>query len=191
MVTPTGYTNGAIFPLMVQRFEEDFHLRYPGLRAVIYLDRLRSHVTAPLLSSMEQRLVFLVLFPAGTTQFLQPADDDVFALFKNLLRKYRDEDISSDPLRTHLADNTLLTAMMRAVKDCLKPEVIKSSFANTGIYPWNPEIILQKARTAFPNRETVLADLPTPVQEMITAILETTPRNQKVAVSKFRKHEHS
>jgi len=23
-------------PLMVQRFEEDFHLRYPGLRAVIY-----------------------------------------------------------------------------------------------------------------------------------------------------------
>ena len=26
---------------------------------------------------------------------------------------------------------------------------------------------------------------------MITAILEITPRNQKVAVSKFRKHEHS
>ena len=26
---------------------------------------------------------------------------------------------------------------------------------------------------------------------MITAILETTPRSQKVAVSKFRKHEHS
>lgn len=45
LITPTGYTNNEVFPAMVAQFEEDFHRLYPGVRALVYLDRLGSHTT--------------------------------------------------------------------------------------------------------------------------------------------------
>jgi len=84
MVTQTGYTNGECFKHMMAQFEKKFHMVYPGLRAVVYMDRLGSHCTAELKVALEEKQVAVVLFPPGTTQFLQPLDDAVFALFKNL-----------------------------------------------------------------------------------------------------------
>jgi hypothetical protein len=162
LTTATGYTNDEIFPAMVAQFEEDFHRLYPGLRVVCYMDRLSSHCTAGLLASLQDKQVSLVLFPSGTTQFFQPLDDVVFALFKNKLRAYRDEELTSEPLRTDLQEHTLLSAMMRALKEALEPGPIKASFANTGIYPWNPDRIRENAQQAFPDPKSVDCTLPAP-----------------------------
>ena len=89
LTTATGYTNDEVFPMMMAQFEKDFHRRYPGLRAVVYMDRLSSHTKGDVLASMSKKEVILVLFPAGTTQFLQPLDNAVFAGFKAKLRLYR------------------------------------------------------------------------------------------------------
>lgn len=188
LMTSTGYTNDTCFVQMMAQFEKDFHLIHPGLRAVVYMDRLGSHCTGELLSTLEGKQVWVVLLPAGTTQFLQPLDDAVFALFKKLLLAYRDEDMNAEPLQRGVQDHTLLSAMLRALKESLKPAVIKTSFARTGIYPWNPELILSNARAAFPNADSVGADLPSPTKKMIVAIIEATPRSKEVAVTPFRKH---
>ena len=188
LTTATGYTNDEVFPKMMALFERDFHQRYPGLRAVVYMDRLSSHTKGEVLSSMSKKGVILVLFPAGTTQFLQPLDNAVFGGFKAKLRRYRDQDLAAEPLRVAVADNTLLTAMMRALKESLEPGPIGASFANTGIYPWNPEKILEKARLAFPQAEAVPEDLPSPAQEMMKLVSEASPRSNKVAVTRFQQH---
>ena len=52
--------------------------------------------------------------------------------------------MAADPLRIAVADNTLLTAMMRALKESLEPGPIVASFANTGVYPWNSEKIQEQ-----------------------------------------------
>lgn len=188
LTTATGYTNDEVFPMMMAQFEKDFHRRYPGLRAVVYMDRLSSHTKGDVLASMSKKEVILVLFPAGTTQFLQPLDNAVFAGFKAKLRLYRDQDLAADPLRIAVADNTLLTAMMRALKESLEPGPIVASFANTGVYPWNSEKILEKARLAFPQANPVLEGLPSPAQEMMKLVSEASPRSNKVTVTRFQKH---
>ena len=188
LTTATGYTNDEVFPKMMAQFEKDFHRRYPGLRAVVYMDRLSSHTKGDVLASMSKKEVILVLFPTGTTRFLQPLDNAVFAGFKAKLRLYRDQDLAADPLRIAVADNTLLTAMMRALKESLEPGPIVAKLANTGVYPWNSEKILEKARLAFPQANPVLEGLPSPAQEMMKLVSEASPRSNKVTVTRFQKH---
>ena len=96
--------------------------------------------------------------------------------------------MAADPLRIAVADNTLLTAIMRALKKSLEPGPIVASFANTGVYPWNSEKILEKARLAFPQANPVLEGLPSPAQEMMKLVSEASPRSNKVTVTRFQKH---
>lgn len=77
---------------------------------------------------------------------------------------------------------------MRALKESLEPAPVVASFANTGIYPWDPEKILEKARLAFPRGNPVLEGLPSPAQEMMQLVSEASPRGNKVAVTRFQKH---
>ena len=77
---------------------------------------------------------------------------------------------------------------MRALKKSLEPGPIVASFANTGVYPWNSEKILEKARLAFPQANPVLEGLPSPAQEMMKLVSEASPRSNKVTVTRFQKH---
>jgi hypothetical protein len=141
VVTLNGYTNDEVFPNLVAQFEVDFHKLYPGTPALIYADRLSSHIIPELLATTSAKQLTFMLFPAGTSHFLQPLDDMVFALFKTKLRQYRDELLVSDPFDRSIVEDSLLKAMMLAVQEALKPGPIKAAFLNTGIYPWNPEKI--------------------------------------------------
>lgn len=188
LITDNGYTNNEIFPVMVEQFEKDFHVLYPGLRALVYLDRLGSHTTKRLLKTIEGKMVSLVLFPAGTTQFLQPLDDAVFALFKTKLRMHRDELLTANPLNTLMAQQTLLKAMMLALRESLVPGPIKASFRNTGIYPWNPEKIRATARLAYPDLNYVDEELPDETQQVVAAIQAASPQGELVVLSEFRRH---
>lgn len=188
LITENGYTNNEIFPGMVEQFEKDFHFLYPGLRALVYLDRLGSHTTKRLMKTVEGKLVSLILFPAGTSQFLQPLDDAVFGLFKTKLRMHRDQLLTANPLDKQMAQQTLLKAMMLALHESLTPAPIKASFSNTGIYPWNPEKILATARLAYPDPNYVDPELPEETQMVITAIQTASPQGEQVVLSEFRRH---
>jgi hypothetical protein len=188
ILTHNGYTDNEVFSQMVAQFEIDFHRAYPGIPAPVYADRLSSHTSAELLATLVGKQVSFVLFPAGTSQFLQPLDDVVFALFKNKLRLHRDNLMSADPLGTTIAEDTLLTAMMLALRETLKPGPIQASFRNTGIYPWNPEKISATARRALPDPNHADASRPSRAQDILKAIQLASPQVQKVAVSRFRKH---
>ena len=188
MTTPNGYTNDSVFPSMVAQFEQDFHVRYPDQPALVYADRLSSHTTAELLAATADHQVSFVLFPAGTSQFIQPLDDVVFALFKNKLRMHRDRLMAAEPLKRNIAQDTLLSAMVLALHETLKPGPIKASFRNTGIHPWNPEKIFAAARSAVPDPNHVDALLPTRAQQILSAIQQASPKAQGVVVTRFRKH---
>ena len=173
---------------MVAQFEQDFHVRYPDQPALVYADRLSSHTTAELLAATADNQVSFVLFPAGTSQFIQPLDDVVFALFKNKLLMHRDRLMAAEPLKRNIAQDTLLSAMVLALHETLKPGPIKASFRNTGIHPWNPEKIFAAGRSAVPDPNHVDALLPTRAQQILTAIQQASPKAQGVVVTRFRKH---
>lgn len=141
VVTPNGYTSDDVFPNLVAQFELDFHKLYPDTPAVIYADRLSSHTTPELLATTSAKQLTFVLFPAGTSHFLQPLDDVVFGLFKTKLRMYRDELLASNPFSHSIVKDSLLKAMMLAVQEALQPGPITAAFLNTGIYPWDSEKI--------------------------------------------------
>jgi hypothetical protein len=176
--TSTGHTNKEVFPAMMAKFEEDFHRLYPGVRALVYLDRSGSHTTSQLLAVTKCKLVSVVLFPAGTNQFLQPLDDAVFGLFKTKLRLHRDRLLTANPPLRSLTENTLLTAMMLATHESLAPASIKASFRKSGLHPWNPENILAAARATYPDFNYADQELPDATLQIIAAIQTQIARPQ-------------
>jgi hypothetical protein len=189
LFTKTGYTNNSTFPIILAEFERDFHHRYPGLDAVVYMDRLQSHVTSEVLATMVGHGLHGVLLPAGTTHFMQPLDDAVFACFKNLLRGYRDEQLGANTGHQGPQDDPLLLAMIRAFDDSVKPGVIETAFSNTGLYPWDSEKILMRASLAYADANSVPTDPACPIQAVIAAIQATSTPIPLVAISNFRKHQ--
>ena len=187
--TETGYSKKETFPIMLAQFEKDFHRLYPAVDAVVYMDRLRSHVTADVLATMIGRGLHGVLLPAGTTHFMQPLDDAVFACFKNLLRGHRDQQLGTFPVQPGIQENPLLLATVQAFDASVNPAVIVAAFNNTGIYPWNSEKILARAAFAYPDDNLVPPDTPCPIKAVVAAIQAASTPTPLVAVSVFQKHQ--
>jgi len=188
MFTETGYSNDQSFPAMMKIFERLYHNRYPGVNATVFMDRLSSHCSAALLEAMRSTGIRLVLFPAGTTQFIQPLDDVAFALFKSLLKEYRDRYLSRQPFGVVRNSSPLLLAMIDALRASLTPQAISRSFENTGIYPFDRETILARARQAYPVESVDDHVLGTTVTEIMDAITETHRPKETAVMTPFKIH---
>ena len=186
LTTENGYSTTETFQMMVAQFGQDFAERYPGLNSVLYMDRLGSHTTPEILATALENHIQVVLLPANTTHFLQPLDDCVFGLFKTLLQKYNVENLVADPLREGLARDPLLTAMPRALRESLKPQVITASFRNTGLCPWNPDLIWEKTCAVAPGPVSPSSPSSSILNDLMTAVTASSPRNEEIVVSKFR-----
>lgn len=91
-------------------------------------------------------------------------------------------------LHVAAADNALLAAVMRVLRESLEPAPIIASFASTSIYRWNPEKILEKRARRFPRAEAVLEGLPCAPQEIMKVVSGARPRGNKMTVDRFQKH---
>ena len=182
MTTENGYSTTETFQMMVAQFGQDFAERYPGLNSVLYMDRLGSHTTPEILATALENHIQVVLLPAN---FLQPLVDCVFGLFKTLLQKYNVENLVADPLREGLARDPLLTAMPRALRESLKPQVITASFRNTGLCPWNPDLIWEKTCAVAPGPVSPSSPSSSILNDLMSAVTASSLRKEEIVVSKF------
>jgi hypothetical protein len=82
------------------------------------------------------------LLPANTSHFLQPLDDTVFANFKRILTSLVEKvrlQQDATPLQLKMS---LYQCAYSAEREAFTPRVIQRAFLTTGIFPFNPERIL-------------------------------------------------
>jgi len=189
MFTETGYTNRETFRIMIKKFEEIFNRRYPGLEHILYMDRLSNHVDEHVLETLSSNGGHGVCFPVGTTHFIQPLDDVVFALFKSLLKSERDELLDALETGPSRGASPILVALVPAIRGALTPAAIQRSFRDTYIYPWFPERLGARAREAYPDPNFDHPELGTTGNEIYQAVLSTTPKPKNAAVTPFKAHK--
>jgi len=185
LFSSNGYTTKESFPPMVEIFLKHWNQLRPGLDVHLYMDRLGSHIKPLFQLNLSARGVHCVLFPSGTTHFLQPLDDVAFALLKHLLQYYHGIEVKYTDWNSGRSDSPLLLAAVVAVSEAMKPGPIRKSFAQTGIWPWNPELIMERVAHLYPESSTSSPNLTPTTNEIRTALHKSSGTPLPAAITKI------
>ena len=151
--------NREIFSRAMLLFVQWWTTLYPGLNCLLLCDNLEAHRDAEGLRHATSHGAHVFFLPPNTSHFLQPLDDKVFAIYKTCLRKFGNKlNMKFGKMRQKLAghaSSVITAATPMAEHIAFSDKHIQEAFKNTGIYPWNPELILTQARKNVGQMTTV------------------------------------
>ena len=143
--SPSGWTNNDIGLAWLKGVFERETRRYASTRyRLLLLDGHGSHVTIEFIKYCHEHKILLAVLPPHATHTLQPLD---VCMFKPLADAY------STQLQGFLQDSQGLLNLTKgdffplfwsSWTSVFKPQLIQRSFEATGVYPPNPDVILQK-----------------------------------------------
>lgn len=123
-------------------------------KPILIMDNLGVHKTHLALEIYMNCCFDIVFFPANLSHLLQPCDDKIFACFKQILKaKYFNNLICIEGGRRDAG--ALLTTIALEVKNKITSNVIVASFRDTGMFPFNAELILERANNLVKFTENV------------------------------------
>lgn len=159
-VTPKGYMNGQCWMETMKIFLELAGLRQ-GLgrqkQAVLFLDGCSSHLKDYTIEELQKNNITALYFPSNTSHILQPLDGECFAGYKPEAARQAQKAALGASLGAASEKHLSLLASVRAHEKAVSPEVVKASFKNRGIEPWNPAVALANATLATPTANLLAA----------------------------------
>jgi hypothetical protein len=141
-VSENGYSNDELGLRWLEHFDKFTAPCTWGSYWLLLLDGYGSHCTHEFIKFCTERNIIPFVLPPHTTHLLQPLDVMVFQPYKH----YHAEAIDA-ATRTGCSDfNKLefLAAITSIRKKALKSTTIKSAFRQTGLIPYNTEIVLNR-----------------------------------------------
>lgn len=181
MFSKTGYLQKDQWLAIVKIFNERWKILNPGLTPVLVLDNLRAHRTEEVIDYYcNNGIVALYLVP-NTTHFTQPQDDLIFARFKNAINRGLEEKLLCvTAFKRYLGLE--LFKIAQDMEDMITPAIIRASFRNVGLYPWNKEVIIKNAADNI-GLEDVVAnpsdDVISKVRTVVLDVLDTVSDTEK------------
>lgn len=139
--TKSGYMNSSIFRITMEKFSELWEQSNPGLHCYVFGDQFGAHLDLETIQNCLKRFVFLWSLPSNTSHFLQPLDNLCFAVLKKKFKSKIEEVNLKVFLNPTIKNQELFAAMYEAEKESFSRSIIISSFKNTGLYPFDPNLI--------------------------------------------------
>lgn len=143
-VTDTGYSNDIIGFEWLKKFNEYSARFQKGSWRLLLLDNHDSHCTHDFIEYATSQKIVLLALPAHTTHLMQPLDVTVFQPLKGAYKKALD-----DALRTgcyNFSKVEFLAAIGRVRRGAFKKSTIMHAWRDTGLIPYDPEVVLSKIR---------------------------------------------
>lgn len=122
---------------------------WAGKEVLLLCDNLASHKSVNSLNIMSKHQYQFLFFPPGCSQFIQPLDNAVFAIFKTTLTANLDTVQSARAKQGRRPldfQQAIMSVLEATVEKAFQKTVIIRSFKATGIFPYNPDLIRQNAR---------------------------------------------
>lgn len=119
---------------------------------ILFMDNHKTHATYEFLEYCEQECIQVVNFPAHSTHLLQPLDGIPFQQYKQFHGKAVN---NLSRLGNFKFDkNDFFEALGHIREQTFTPRVIRHGWKDRGIWPWNPNIVLDQ----IPEVEAVIDD---------------------------------
>jgi len=141
--SPAGYSNDELALKWLYHF--DYNTKGNKLRGthrLLLMDGHGSHLTQEFIEYADANKILLLCLPPHSTHALQPLDVTIFGPMKIY---HKDAvDVAYRSGATKFNKTEFLASLNSIRKQTMKAASIKSAFRNTGIHPFNPEIVLTK-----------------------------------------------
>lgn len=147
VVTNTGYNSTEVYESMMDTFTALWTLHHPGLACLLVCDQLECHRNPAIVARLCKSMIYVCLFAANTSHFLQPLDGHVFALFKRLFRLHIAEMTIMAAVDSELRTGLIFHAVYEALECSLTPKVITASWSSRGVVPFDRDLIMAAARS--------------------------------------------
>ena len=163
----SAYINDEIALNWIRHFDKWSKKRQIGEWRLLLLDGHNSHCTFEFLSYARENKILLYFLIAHCSQILQPLDVSIFQPYKH----WHDVAVGDHNRMglTAMTKTDFLDHIHSIRQRTFKSGTIKKAFHDSGIHPWNPDIVLRQIvvqDTPEPNRpaaaEDLLAHLTTP-----------------------------
>ena len=173
--TKSGYLTKSTWKKILEEFEVQWKLIYPGLDCTLWLDYADIHYQPQLILDMASRGILILFFMKKSTKFSQPADQRLFGCLKHCIAKLAAEAKFTVSLHGGSFDGLLWGACFEAERQAFTRDIIRASFEVTGICPWNPDRYMRRLDEALGK-----AEFKDPVVTMAVgaaeAVLDAHPR---------------
>lgn len=166
--TPTGYSNDVISLEWLQHFDRHSARTSRGSKRLLILDGHGSHHTRQFIQYCDNHNIIPFGMPPNLTHVLQPLDVVVFQPLKHYHAKALDVMVRDGLV--NITKLEFLSCIQQVRLQAFKKSTIRSAFRKTGIWPFNPQVVLQslEARQAKrtptpPNSEPNSSEFETPL----------------------------
>ena len=111
--------------------------------------------------------ILLAIFPAHATHTLQPLDVALFSPLSNAYTKQLDDFINDSQGFTRLTKCDFFRLFWASWNEVFTSKNINSAFATTGLYPFNPDIVIKKFNKKIASRPSSSESGASIIPEMI------------------------
>ena len=143
-VSETGYSNDELSLQWIKHFDTHTTKLQEGVRRLLILDGYGSHHTIEFIKYADERNIILFALPPHSTHFLQPLDVCVFQPMKHYHALALDQIVREGC--TNITKLEFLSFIQQVRIQALKTTTVIDAFKKTGIYPYNPEIVLYELK---------------------------------------------
>ena len=138
----TGYINQVLFAESGEifvRFLKEKGFLGNNQKCLLLLDSHKSHLfNIHFMNYLKCNNVEVVCFPPHCTHLLQPLDDTPYGAFKSCYQQELAE-WNNRHLGVKMSKTDFFRVLIPAYTRALTPQIVQKGFANTGIYPINPQ----------------------------------------------------
>ena len=138
----TGMMNSNLWKNCVEKYCELRNQIHPGLNALIFMDNLSCHHFLSAMLVAQKNGVRFFFLPPHCSAWLQPLDKICFALFKQIFLRHVAKNMSNIATNAQWR-SVLLYALRRGVTEAFTENVIKASFEQVGLYPFDDHTIIK------------------------------------------------
>jgi hypothetical protein len=147
-VSENGWTDNELgLTWLKEVFEKHTVYRTKGVYRLLILDGHSSHVTPEFDLFCKEHLIITLCMPPHSSHLLQPLDVGCFAVLKQSYGRQIEGYMRNGV--NHIDKPDFLRAFYTARTEAMTLANIQSSFAATGLVPYDPERVLSKLHTQF------------------------------------------
>jgi hypothetical protein len=146
--SPKGWTSDELgYSWLTGLFDEGTASKARRSHRLLFVDGHGSHVNMKFLNWCEQHKILLAVYPPHSTHRLQPLDVGIFAPLANYYSQALDDLVRKSEGHTSISKRDFFSIFWPAFEKAFTKENIVSAWSNTGIWPLDP----QKVLNSFPD----------------------------------------
>lgn len=145
--SPSGWTSDEIgFKWLEALFEKNTQDKARRDWRLLFVDGHGSHVTLKFLEWAQQHKILVAVYPPHSTHRLQPLDVGCFAPLATYYSQLLEQQTRLSEGQTRMTKRDFFKCFYPAWHQAFTVKNIASSWSKTGLFPFNPALVLDKLR---------------------------------------------